>query len=505
MWSIKMSSRLFTKTYESFLGKVAMGVIGVRKALEILKNQGHEPLPIEKGTMSFKVWTSLRTKRFRVPDLLCLKCGKRFEVRSKTKPEISMSHSTGDPDRAWDYGLNDEDYVIFVVCMKHDSDPIDWKAVEPVHFASVGDMRRAYADKRAILSTSKGREEGFEKRLLWPTKFASKSGRVVNIDQSSIEVLINGKRRRASLLIKSKGRMTTKLMPLVKKGEEFVKGQAIASVINITKRVSCDRTVGADYYIDLLSSSASRVDRFVAAKALRYFHFPSVLEALRKKLQDVREEKLVLYEVAASLLEINDVAGRNYIDDIISERDPHQIHEVVISLCDISPDKSFPVIKNVLENADLSKSVRATAAWALGELGLQEAFDVLVNTFNSLDTEIKREAARALFQIYRKHRRPLSNEILKEFKTTDSKRREGLSWVIGKMLRDELESYFQDVLNLVVDEDSKIWTSYILGVQDPINFADKRELIRMKDEKLFFAVNVLWVILRSWIWGLEEY
>jgi HEAT repeat protein len=263
--------------------------------------------------------------------------------------------------------------------------------------------------------------------------------------------------------------------------------------------------VGADYYIDLLSSSASRVDRFVAAKALRYFHFPSVLEALRKKLQDVREEKLVLYEVAASLLEINDVAGRNYIDDIISERDPHQIHEVVISLCDISPDKSFPVIKNVLENADLSKSVRATAAWALGELGLQEAFDVLVNTFNSLDTEIKREAARALFQIYRKHRRPLSNEILKEFKTTDSKRREGLSWVIGKMLRDELELYFQDVLNLVVDEDSKIWTSYILGVQDPINFADKRELIRMKDEKLFFAVNVLWVILRSWIWGLEEY
>jgi hypothetical protein len=498
-----MSRRLFTKTYESFLEKVAMGVIGVRKALEILKIQGHEPLPIEKGTMSFKIWTSLRTKRFRVPDLLCLKCGKRFEVRSKTKPEISMSHSMGDPDRAWDYGLNDEDYVIFVICKKYDSDPINWKAVEPVHFASVGDMRKAYAYKQAILSTSKGKEEGFERRLLWPTEFASKSGRVLNTDGNSIEMLINGKRRKVSLL-KRKSGMAAKLVPLVRKDEEFVEGQAIASVINVAKQVSCNGSVEAGYYINLLSS-ASRVDRFVAAKALRHFNLPSVLEALRKKLQDAKEEKLILYEVAVSLLEINDEAGRNYIDDIIRERDPYQIHEVVISLCDISPAKSFTVIKNVLENAGLSKSVRATAAWALGELGLQEAFDVLVNTFNSLDAEVKREAARALLQIYRKHRRPLSNEILKEFKASNSERREGLSWVIGKMLKDELEVYFQDVLNLAVDDDSKIWMSYILGIQSPNNLADRRELIRMKDEKLFFAVNVLWVILRSWIWGLEEY
>lgn len=480
-----------------------MGVVGVRKAVEVLKNQGHKPLPIEKGTMSFKVWTSLRTKRFRVPDLLCLKCGRRFEVRSKANAEISMSHSMGDPDRAWDYGLSNEDYVVFVVCKKYNANPTDWKAEEPVYFASVEDMKNAHVNNKTIIPTPKGKEEGFERRLVWPTKFAPKKGIVLNVNKNSIEVLINGRRRSITLSIKG-----IELTPLVMKNEEFAEGQAIASVVKITNRVSCDRNMGADYYIGLLSSSPSRVDRFVAAKSLRNFNLPTALDALRKKLQDNREEKLVLYEVAASLLEMDDEAGRNYVDQIIRKRDPYQIHEVVISLCDISPERAFPVIKGILEDAELPQSVRATAAWAMGELGLQEAFDVLVNTFNSLAIEIKREAARALLQIYRKHGPPLSNKILKEFKASDSKRREGLSWIIGKMLKDELEkeNYFQSVLDLVVDEDSKIWISYILGTQNPAKLTeDKRELIKIKDEKVFFAVNVLWIILNSWIWGLEEY
>jgi hypothetical protein len=100
----------------------------------------------------------------------------------------------------------------------------------------------------------------------------------------------------------------------------------------------------------------------------------------------------------------------------------------------------------------------------------------------------------------------VSDKVFERFKVPNQKHREGLSWVLGKILRDRLDEYFQDVLNLVVDEDSKIWVSYILGVQDPKTFSDtQKELIRSKDKEVFFAANVLWVVLKSWIWGLEEW
>lgn len=502
-----MSSRFFAKTYESFLEKVAIGVVGVNKAIEELKTQGHTPLPIEKGTTSFKIWTSLKTKRFRVPDILCLSCGRRFEVRSKTKPEISMSHSTADTDRAWDYGLSDEDYVVFVTCQKSGPEPINWMAIEPIQFVSVADMRSAWTSGQAFLTASKGREEAFEKRLIWPTKFAEEDGKAVNIDQNSIEFLMGNKKRKVSLSTKKRlesGEILIRLKPLIKQNEEFIKNQAIASVVYVVKQVPCDKSVNVNFYIDLLSS-ASRVDRFVAAKALRHFNSPLATEALKKKILDVKEEKLVLYEVAASLLELNDKAGENYINNIIKGGEPHQIHEVIISLCDITPEKSFPIIKNVLENPSMAEGARVTAAWALGELGLQKASTILIDVFNSLSPDIKKEAARALLRIYYKYQKPFSDQIIENFKVSDSKRREGISWVIGRILKDKPETYFQDVLNLAVDEDSKLWVSYMLGIQNPNNFRDKRELIEMKDEKLFFAVNVLWVILQSWIWELKEY
>ena len=103
---------LYFKRYESFLEKLAMGVAGVIKVIEVLRSQGHQIIPAEKGTLSFKIWR-LKTKRFRVPDLLCIKCGKAFEVRSKSSEiELSMSHSTSDLERSWNYGLRDDyDYV----------------------------------------------------------------------------------------------------------------------------------------------------------------------------------------------------------------------------------------------------------------------------------------------------------------------------------------------------------------------------------------------------------
>jgi len=286
-----------------------------------------------------------------------------------------------------------------------------------------------------------------------------------------------------------------------------MKNQIIASVADVKLKIPCNKQEGiVNNFIQLLSSS-SRVDRFIGAKALRYFqNCPDAVNALKDKLNDEKEEKLVLYEVAVSLLELNQKEGEFFIRNILKKSDPYSIHEIIISLCDITPQKSFNIIKDVLTNQSLPEGVRVTAAWALGEQKLQQATDILIDTFNSMALEIKKEAARALFQISTTHKDTYLKELFNRFKDSNEDIREGLSWVIAKTLeKEENLQHFSDILDLMVDEKSKLWVSYILGVQDSTKYDVKKEEIKEKDERVYFAVNVLWLILRSWIWGLKEY
>lgn len=81
------------KTDESFLQKIAMGAIGTKRTFQNLEAQGHRPIELERGSMSYKIWKNIKIKRVRVPDILCLRCGHRVESRAKTRMEIAMSHS----------------------------------------------------------------------------------------------------------------------------------------------------------------------------------------------------------------------------------------------------------------------------------------------------------------------------------------------------------------------------------------------------------------------------
>lgn len=90
------------KTDDSFLKKLAVGAAGTNATIENLASMGFTPIELERGSRGFKIWKKIKIKRVRVPDILCLKTGLRFESRGKTKVEISMSHSLKDPKRAWD-------------------------------------------------------------------------------------------------------------------------------------------------------------------------------------------------------------------------------------------------------------------------------------------------------------------------------------------------------------------------------------------------------------------
>lgn len=154
------------KSHESFLEKISIGAIGTRSVFDDLNKQGHQPIELERGSMSFKIWKNIKIKRLRVPDILCIHCGKRVESRAKTKLEITMSHSTADPNRGWDFGLDDSDYVALVRCVKIGERPIDWQAVGQVQYVLVADLRRAYRLGNVVQERPKGAQEGFERGLL---------------------------------------------------------------------------------------------------------------------------------------------------------------------------------------------------------------------------------------------------------------------------------------------------------------------------------------------------
>jgi hypothetical protein len=221
------------KTDESFLEKLAIGAVGTQKVIEDLKNQGHNPVVLERGSTGYKTWKTIKIKRVRVPDILCLNSGIRVESRAKTKLVISMSHSEADENRGWDFSLKDEDFVALVVCEKSGEEPIDWTADENIQYIKISDLRKAWEAKKVIQEKPKGAEEGFESRLTWPCSAASSDCQIIEIS-NKIKLKRHSDNRTISLALSKKG---ITLTPYVKKGDDVKQYQIVASVVPIFRNI----------------------------------------------------------------------------------------------------------------------------------------------------------------------------------------------------------------------------------------------------------------------------
>jgi hypothetical protein len=264
-----MDGRKAYKSDVSFLEKISLGAVGTRKVFEDIAAQGHSPIELERGSMSFKIWKQIKIKRVRVPDILCIQCDKRIESRAKTNLQITMSHSTSTPERGWDFGLEDDDYIALVKCAKGGEKPVDWVVEEPVQYIQVADMRSAYDKNLACVEKPKGATEGFEIRVTWPSSLASDDGEVIVVDSQRIQYRTSRNKRIVTLGLSKRGVL---LEPRARIGEAVRKNQIIASVVPVVQRLDCGRTTSAEHYLGMLDST-SLSDRYVSAKALA--HFPS--------------------------------------------------------------------------------------------------------------------------------------------------------------------------------------------------------------------------------------
>jgi hypothetical protein len=488
-----MAGRPSFKSDESFLEKISMGAAGTGQVFKDLQKQGHRPLELERGSMSFKIWKTIKIKRLRVPDLMCVNCGRRIESRAKASLEISMSHSLSDPERAWDSGLDNEDRIAFIVCRKISEKPVDWQAEESVQYVLVSELRFAQKNERAILIRPKGVEEGFESRVNWPAVIAHAPGFITQITSERIQYQRQSDHRTISLRLARKGVSVT---PLVSVGDRISEHQVIAAVVPISPKFLCDRAISEDHYLDLLSNSAPS-KRYAAAKALSFFASGRAPQPLANRLSDADEHIYVRLEAAASLTRLGNDSGLAFIKSCLADSPLENRLEAVIVLGEIVTDSANTLLIDTLLNAQQHPEIRAGAAWALGEHHNQASMSALIDSFLAVDKVIRVEAARALTKLASQ----LTPDIIKQFRASPPQKRPGISWALSKSGRFTL----QEMLDSLVDDDTRQWVAYILGTQDQQRFLHEIERLKARDPEVYFAVTVLWKIMTNWIYGLEEY
>jgi len=488
-----MSSRRAFKTDVSFLEKISAGAVGTTRVFEDLRAQGHSPIELERGSMSFKIWKKIKIKRVRVPDILCVKCGTRVESRAKTDLQITMSHSISDPKRGWDFGLTDNDLIAFVKCSKSGEQPIDWKADELVQYVRVKEMRESLAENKVFTVKPKGATEGFEARLVWPSAIAKAEGCVVSIDRNCLKYRRKDDNRMIRLSLK-KGDLV--LTPLVHAGDSVKRNQILASVVPVSNKVPCSGTLSQDYYIELMKST-SISDRYGTAKALSYFKSDETISTLKQGMNDEKEHIYIRLEAASSLLKMADKESVPFFEKMLNDTYLENRLECVIVLGEVGQPESSDLLIRTLLNVKQHAEIRAGAAWSLGELRDKKALNALVTAFDAVDKDIRVEAARALVKLNER----FADATLKLMPMSTDTQRAGISWSLSKAGNFTVH----DLIAVMTDDESRKWVAWIIGTQKEQKYISQIEELKQKDNEVYFAVTVLWKVLSSWVNGLDIY
>jgi len=407
--------------------------------------------------------------------------------------ELSMSHSLSDPQRGWDFGLYDNEYIAFVHCVRTGLGPLDWLANDAVQYVLVEHMRQAWAANQVKTERPKGAQEGFEIRVTWPAALASAPGVVERVDAGSIQYRRSDDNRRLSVRLNRQG---TSLTPLVHLGDSVFASQILASVVPVSRDCVCPSGADVQTYV-ALASSVSLSDRYTAVKALGYFDDEAAQTTLVTRTTDPKEHIYVRVDAAAGLMRRGNAVGRQFLTATLRDEYLANRLESAIVLGEVATPEAAQLLIATVEDQEQDPEIRAGAAWSLGELGAKEALPTLVRCFDSLQTIVKVEAARALAKLARLH----LSDVVQALPAGSPEQRPGIAWALSKAGQFTLDQ----MLPVMVDDDSRQWVTYIIGTQQREALLPGIAQLADQDPEVYFAVTMLWKIFDSWVYGLEEY
>ena len=501
---------LALKPDSSFFRKIALGAVGSRYVAQDLDRLGHRIIELERGAMDTKLWKDVKRKRVRIPDLVCELCGLRVESRAKMRPDLSMSHSPSDHERAWDYGMVNADVIAFPVCKAgkeeqwsigrlqepvsywHERNWIRWHPEGKVNYVRVARFRAVPQDG----ATTKGVTEGSETSVTWKAWFSSRDGFVESVTGQRITTV------RAS-----DGHRYTRTVPellgiTVAPGEEIALNQILASRAKPEndQDLRCPG-VWPEGQVSQLLASRQRTQRFTGAKLARVRLNDSVAATVASLESDQEEDVYVRLEAAAYLVAVRGASAANLFAPYLASPDQQIQLEAVISLGEAGTDECVRMLSAILDDCQRPYFARSAAAWCLSRIGGSEACLRLVRAFGDVDQDLREEALEGIVTL----NSDAAPVLLLGLEEMDPAIAAGCAEALrqhGALSDDTI----QELTTQLAGGNPSVWAVWLAGHLPRERLAGAVADLQQTAPELHYAITLLWSFVESWIarrWELQ--
>jgi len=494
----------------SFFRKIVIGANGTRAICEDLRRYGHDVVELERGSTTVKLWKDVKRKRVRIPDLICLRCGRRVESRAKTKAELSMSHSDSDQERSWDYGMLSEDWIAFPISAStksetwtkgllrgnaaywHERDWSEWATAGRINYLTVG----AFRDIAPDTSRRKGVTEGSELTLTWNAKFATCCGRVEAIEDGRVKIRPSEGRVRTL-------RFLPRLNVHISVGESVQENQILCSgpVPISEETLRCPGRLANGHIKDCLASR-ERTVRFSAVKISRICGIKENAQAIEEMAQDSEEDLYVRLESLAYLASVGGIGVGELFDEYLQSSDPQIRLEAVITVGEVGTSEAIEMLGRILHGRGIEYFLRSAAAWSLGKIGTGEAQEQLKQAFADVSYDIREEALDALVAVG-ESALPV---LLPGVQETNDNVAAGCAEVIRQISCGRVSAFGQ-LTERLRQPDVPKWLVWLVGhmsAEEASEFAGQADSL---NPEVSYAISLLWSFTRSWIarrWEIQR-
>jgi hypothetical protein len=497
--------RLSFKPDSSFFRKIVIGAVGAQAVRQNLESHGHTMAELENGSTDTKIWKDVKRKRVRIPDLVCIQCGLRVESRAKTQRSISMSHSSTDAERAWDFGMVDTDLVAFPICESitetnwsseklqdkqsywRSRQRVKWRVYDFINYIRVEDLRAVSHSG----SSTKGVVEGSETSIEWDAILSTREGIVEYIRDGKIGV------RRFSDDHLYPWQNKNDLPVVVEEGDTVHDRQILASSVPplTHAELECPGYLPINYISDLITSP-ERTQRFTGIKIARLRNDPQLYDLVQQAVSHPHEDLYVQLEGAIYLSRVCKESARELLGPYLTNPDEQVRLETIVALAEIATVEAVDMLTDILAANDKPYFLRSATAWALGKIGTDKAIKRLMQAFSDVDQSIREEALEAIDSL-ETHK---LSYLLTGLTDTNLSIAAGSAEAIRR--HAELpDSAIREIVEKVEADAQSIWAVWLLGQLPQGRECVRTAIASLQDSRpeAHYAITVLWSFVESWI------
>ncbi len=414
-----------------------------------------------------------------------------------------MSHSPTLAERAWDYGMINEDWIALPVCEPaaesywsagdlrgglsywHERNWARWRSKPYVNYFRVRDFRSVPHSEKA----RKGTTEGSELSIVWKGVFSTREGVVETVDAGRVTVRRNSDGHRYTWTI-GEG-----MKVFVSPGDALHDNQLFAGEVTpiASSGVTCSGTLPKGHIPSLLKSR-ERTQRFTGVKLARLRKDNGFRDVAEELSQDGEEDIYVRLEACSYVTAVCSVPARTLFGEHLAGSDPQTRLETVIALGEAGTPEAIRLLCGILDDTNRPYFLRSAAAWSLSRSSDAEAAARLVHAFGDVDLDIREEALAGLVAVGG----PSFRILLEKLTDTDEDIAAGCADALRR-LQPLPKKVVDGVAARVRSEDPAKWAVWLLGNLPREQVGPLIAEMQESSPKVHYAVVLLWSFVESWI------